>query len=277
MEATRAEVCAAAVADLFRGDGEILASPMGLLPTLGARLAALTHSPRLLLTDGEALLIGDVPPLGEDAAVVEGWIPFRSVFDVVASGKRHVVMGASQLDRHGNQNISAIGDHARPTRQLLGMRGAPGNTVNHKTSYWVPRQSRRVFVDRVDVVSGVGRTRAEQAGRPAARFHNVHRVVTDLGVYDFTGPDHTMRVVSLHPGVTLDDVRAASACTIHVGTHVGQHGATCVGTHVGQEGGTADTADAAIPETRVPTERELLLIREVLDPGRLRDREVPPG
>ncbi len=75
------------------------------------------------------------------ADVVEGWIPFRRVFDVVAYGKRHVMMGATQIDRHGNQNISAIGDFDRPTRQLLGARGAPGNTVNNRTSYWVPRHS----------------------------------------------------------------------------------------------------------------------------------------
>ena len=66
------------------------------------------------------------------------------------------MMGASQLDRYGNQNISCIGDWARPKSQLLGVRGAPGNTINHPTSYWVPRHSPRVFVERVDMVSGIG-------------------------------------------------------------------------------------------------------------------------
>lgn len=249
MDVTRSEVCAAALADLFEGDGEIMASPMGLLPTLGARLAKLTHSPDLLITDGESLILGGVPPLGESADVVEGWIPFRRVFDVVAYGKRHVVMGATQVDRHGNQNISCIGDHAKPTRQLLGVRGAPGNTVNNKTSYWVPRQSARVLVEQVDMVSGVGRKRAEEAGPAASRFHQVHRVVTNLAVLDFTGPGHTMRLVSLHPGVTVDEVRAASGCDIHVG--------------------------ADVPETRLPSMEELILVREVLDPRGLREREVP--
>src|SRR5690242_20893124 len=108
MDATRAEVCAAAIADLFSGDGEIFASPMGLLPTLGARLAKLTNEPDLLISDGESLLLAGVPPLGVGADVVEGLIPFRSVFDVVAYGKRHVVMGArseehtSELQSHVN-------------------------------------------------------------------------------------------------------------------------------------------------------------------------------
>lgn len=249
MDVTRAEVCAAAIADLFEGDGEIMASPMGLLPTLGARLAKLTHSPDLLITDGESLILGGVPPLGAGAEVVEGWIPFRKVFDVVANGKRHVVMGATQVDRHGNQNISCIGDFAKPKRQLLGVRGAPGNTVNNKTSYWVPKQSSRVLVEQVDMVSGVGRRRAEEAGPAATRFHNVHRVVTNLGVFDFEGPDHTLRLVSAHPGVTVDEIRGASGCEIDV--------------------------PADVPESRLPTIEELVLIREVLDPRSLRDREVP--
>lgn len=246
---SRAEVCAAACADLFRGDGEIMASPMGLLPTLGARLAKLTHSPDLLITDGESLILGGVPPLGQGADVVEGWMPFRKVFDVVAYGKRHVVMGATQVDRHGNQNISCIGDFARPRRQLLGVRGAPGNTVNNKTSYWVPKHSPRVFVEQVDMVSGVGRKRAEEAGPSASRFHQVHRVVSNLAVLDFDGPDHTIRLVSVHPGVTVDEARQASGCEVHV--------------------------EGDVPETRTPTTEELVLVREVLDPRRLRDREVP--
>ncbi|HSE56253.1 MAG TPA: CoA-transferase, partial [Nocardioidaceae bacterium] len=164
-------------------------------------------------------------------------------------GRRHVVMGATQVDRHGNQNISCIGDFDKPSRQLLGVRGAPGNTVNNKTSYWVPKHSPRVFVEQVDVVSGVGRQRAEQAGPAATRFHNVHRVVSNLGVLDFGGPDHTLRLLSVHPGVTVEEVLAASACEVVV------------------EGG--------VPETRMPTMEELVLVREVLDPKSLRDREVP--
>ncbi|MBP0657256.1 CoA-transferase, partial [Mycobacterium tuberculosis] len=76
---------------------------------------------------------------------IEGWMPFSKVFDVVASGRRHVIMGANQIDRHGNQNLSAFGPLQHPTRQMFGVRGAPGNTINHPTSYWVPRHSARVF------------------------------------------------------------------------------------------------------------------------------------
>src|ERR1700676_1347907 len=150
---TRAEVCVVACAEAWRGDGAILASPMGLIPALGARLARLTFAPDLLLSDGEAFLL-------DADGNVEGWLPYAKVFTMVAAGRRHVMMGAAQIDRYGNQNISCIGDWARPKAQLLGVRGAPGNTINHPTSYWVPRHSRRVFVPAVDMVSGIGYDRA---------------------------------------------------------------------------------------------------------------------
>ncbi|GAA2151043.1 CoA-transferase [Nocardioides koreensis] len=252
--ATRAEVCAAAIADAFKDDGEIFASPMGLLPMLGVRLAKLTSNPDLVISDGESLFLAGVPPLFAKGDVVEGWIPFRRVFDVVAWGKRHVMMGATQVDRHGNQNISAIGDFDRPQRQLLGSRGAPGNTVNNRTSYWVPRHSPRVFVERVDVVSGVGPKRAQEAGPAAARFNDIHRIVSNLGVFDVGGPDETLRLLSVHPGVTVQEVRDASGCEIHLAAPEGP----------------------GVPTTREPTTEELVLIREVLDPQGLRDREVPP-
>ena len=96
-------------------------------------------------------------------------MPFGKMFDIVWSGKRHVMMGATQVDRFGNQNIACIGPWAKPKAQLLGVRGAPGNTVNHPTSYWVPQHSPRVFVEQVDCVSGVGYDRAAAAGPTAIR------------------------------------------------------------------------------------------------------------
>ncbi|WAM17585.1 cholesterol ring-cleaving hydrolase subunit IpdB [Rhodococcus sp. JS3073] len=245
-EVTRAEYCAIACAEIFSGAGEIMASPMATLPLIGARLARLTAEPDLLITDGEALIFADTPAVGAKAPI-EGWMPFRKVFDVVASGRRHVVMGANQIDRHGNQNLSAFGPLQQPTRQMFGVRGAPGNTINHPTSYWVGKHSSRVFCDKVDIVSGVGYDQIDPEN-PAYRFHHLHRVVSNLGVFDFGGPDHTFRALSLHPGVTADQVAENTSFEV------------------------AELADAGV--TREPTDEELRLIREVLDPRSLRDREV---
>ncbi|CAM3989231.1 MULTISPECIES: CoA-transferase subunit beta [Tsukamurella] len=242
---TRAEVCVTAIADLFRGDGEITASPMGLIPSFGGRLARLSFEPDLLLSDGEAYLVADA---ANPSAGIEGWQPFKKVLDVVVPhGKRHVIMGASQIDRYGNQNISAIGDHRAPSRQLLGVRGGPGNTVNNRTSYWIPKHSTRVFVDAVDVISGVGYDSARAAGPAATRFHDVYRVVTDLAVLGFNA-EGAMTLLSVHPGVTEQQVREATGFELD---------------------------GAGAPQTRLPDDRELQLIRTVVDPKGLRNREVP--
>ncbi len=205
-DATRLEVCVVACAEAFRGDGAVMCSPMGDVPGRGARLAKMTFEPDLYLP-GE---FGDPP------------VTYREVFHTLWAGRRHVMMGAAQLDRHGAQNISAIGDHAHPKVQLLGVRGAPGNTTHHATSYWVPKHGPRVFVEAVDFVCGVGGP-------------HVRRIISDLGVFDLSGPGGTMAVVSVHPGVGLDQVQSATGFPLH--------------------------APTPPPATRLPTAAELRLLR----------------
>ena len=243
----RADVCVVACAEAFRGDGEIFASGMGTMPSLGARLARATFEPDLLVSDGEAFFVDGDLPLGATDKVVEGWIPFRSVFDTLWSGRRHVMMGASQLDAEGNQNIANIGPWEKPKAQLLGVRGAPGNTVNHATSYWIPNHSTRSFVPKVDMVSGIGYRRAESAGSFIEAHHEIRRVITNLAVLDFEGPDHACRLRSVHPGVSVDDVIAATGFELHI--------------------------DGEVSESRTPTDDELAML-ERLDSSGLRHREV---
>jgi acyl CoA:acetate/3-ketoacid CoA transferase beta subunit len=248
---TRAEVCVVASAEAFRGDGEIVANPIGTIPIIGGRLARATFEPDLVLTDGEALFVADDLPVGVPDApkVIEGWNPYRVMLEVTWSGRRHVMMGATQIDRFGNQNIASIGPLDAPKVQLLGFRGAPGNTINDPTSYWIPNHSPKVFVEHVDVVTGIGYDRAAELGPEAARFHRIPRVVSNLGTFDFETSGHTMRLRSVHPGVTVDDVVAATAFELDVPDDV--------------------------PESRAPTAEELSLIRDVLDPTDLRSKDVP--
>ncbi len=216
---------AVACAEAFRGDGRIMASPMGDMPRLGARLAKATFEPGLVLTDGVATIVDlDGSP--------QGAMPFSRVFDTLWAGRRHVMMGATQIDRHGNQNISCIGPFDRPKVQLLGARGAPGNTINHPTSYFVGRHGPKVFVPAVDFVSGLGTDRGAC---------EIRVVVTDLGVFDFRGPGGTMRIRSLHPGVSVSVAQAATGFPLH--------------------------ASDDVPETRAPTAEEAAWL-DRLDPDR---------
>ena len=104
-----------------------------------------------------------------------------------------------------------------------------------------------MFVDKVDVVCGVGYDQIDPEN-PAYKYLNIPRVVTNLGVFDFGGPGNTFRALSLHPGVTAEEVAENTSFEV------------------------AGLAEAGI--TRDPTAEELHLIRETLDPRNLRDREV---
>tara|TARA_B100000586_G_scaffold195781_1_gene144570 strand:- start:2760 stop:3521 length:762 start_codon:yes stop_codon:yes gene_type:complete len=247
--ATIDEVCAVAMAEAFRGDGEILCNPIGTTPIIGGRLARATFEPDMVMTDAVSVLAANILPVGDDEAprLVEAWMPYRDVFDIVWSGRRHVVMGASQIDAHGNQNLAAIGDWRQPKAQLLGLRGAPGNLVNHATSYWVPNHSTRSFVPTVDVVSGPGYDRVAGLSRFIRDNHVIRRVVSNLGVFDFANDEQRMQLVSVHPGVTVDEVVDATGFELVVPDEVA--------------------------ESRQPTDEELRLIREVIDPHGLRKAE----
>ncbi len=253
-----ADICAVAIAEAFRGDGERLCNPIGNLPLVGGRLAAATFEPHLALTDGFYTLIDNVPPVGlseeERVAqrVIGQWNPYREMFGLLWRGRRHVMMGATQVDRFGNQNIAAIGDWHQPRSQLLGFRGAPGNTINHTTSYWVPNHSPKVFVEAVDVVCGVGYDRAAELGPTSSRFHEIRHVVSNLAVFDFApasaGAAPTMRLRSVHPGVTVDEVVEATGFELQV--------------------------PAEVPTSRGPEGAEVEEL-ERIDPKGLRFAEVP--
>jgi acyl CoA:acetate/3-ketoacid CoA transferase beta subunit len=236
MKVTRDEYCVKAFSECLRGAGEILVSPFGIIPPIGARLARAVHAPDIVLTDGEARAL-------DADGNVESWFPFRFVFDLLSSGRRHVIMMPVQIDRFGNMNLSSIGPHGHPKTQVIGSRGAPGNTINHATSYWVPRHTPRTFVEKVDFVSGVGHDRGVES------FASY--VISNLGVCDFGGPGSAMRIRALHPGVTVDEMQE----------------------NTGFELAVADDAH----ETHDPTPEELKLIREVLDPDDRRKSEVPPS
>lgn len=252
-----AELLIVAAAEAWRGDGEVLASGIGIIPRLAASLAKLTHSPELLMTDAEAHLVEEPVPLGprgDYQPQFSGYLPFARVFDCVWSGRRHAMIGPIQIDRFGQTNLSAIGDLQRPKVQMLGMRGLPGNSISHRNSMFVPNHGPRVFVPgEVDVVGGVGYNPRRWPPGASAAHLDLRLIVSDLCVMDFGGREHAIRVRSLHPHVTLEQVRAAT--------------------------GFALEADERPPLTAAPRAEQLAIIRR-LDPHGLRAtvlRGDPPG
>ena len=252
-----AELLIVAASEAWRGNGEVLASGIGIVPRLGASLAKLTHSPELLMTDSETFLVEEPIPIGPRGNYkphYSGYMSFDRVFECVWGGRRHAMIGPTQIDRYGQTNLSIVGDYAKPKSAMLGVRGLPGNSINHPNSFFVPNHSTRVFVrGEVDMVSGVGYNTVRWPAGAKANFVDLRWIITDLCIMDFGGDDHMCRVRSLHPGVKFDEVKAATGFEL------------------------ALAEDCTV--TPAPTAAQLDIIRK-LDPHNLRATVIknnPPG
>jgi glutaconate CoA-transferase, subunit B len=246
--ASLAELCIVACSEAFRGNGEVVATGVGPVPRLAAGLAKLTHSPELMMTDGEAYLVEQPVPLGPrgyDDRRVAGHLPFSRFFDsAVWTGRRHAMVTPTQIDRFGQINLSQLGGtHKQPKTQMLGVRGFPGNTIYHPNSFFFPSHTARVFVaDEVDMVAGVGYNPAKRIPGGNYSAVDLRRIVTNLCVMDFGGPGHAVRVVSLHPGVSFAEVQEATGFEL---------------------------VDAVAGETQLPSTEQLAIIAS-LDPHGIR-------
>lgn len=256
---TLAELMVAAAARAFSHDGEVLATGIGALPRLAASLAMLTDNPELMMTDSQAWLLSTPNAISGraagDAQAQECWMGFSRIFDNVWSGRRHAMVGPTQIDRFGQANISALGgSYQQPKIQMLGVRGFPGNSISHANSFFVPAHSKRVFVDgECDVVSSIGYNPARLPKGYSLDEIDIRLIVTNLCVMDFGGDNHAVRLVSLHPGVGLQEVLDNTGFALQV--------------------------PELLPVTAAPSAEQLRLIAE-LDPGNLRSRQLkdnPPG
>lgn len=242
-----AELLIVACAEAWRHDGEVMATGIGPLPRLGTALAKTSFNPLLQTTDGEVFYgSAPVPPGKRTGAIeIEGVANYDRVFAALWGGRRHAMVGPVQLDRFGQANISVIGDHARPKAAMLGARGFPGNSISHPNSFFFASHNSRALVPgEVDFVCMAGYNPARYLnGRPPAGL-DLRRIVTNLCVMDFGGPDHAIRVLSLHPGIGFDEVQDNTGFPL------------------------ARIADA-IPETPAPSAAQLALIAR-LDPNNVR-------
>lgn len=209
-EATLAELVILACAQAWRHDGEIMATGIGPLPRLGTALAKTLYNPALQTTDGEIFYANEPVPPGKrrGPVVYEGVANYDRVFSALWGGRRHAMVGPVQFDRFGQANISVIGDHIKPKSAMLGARGFPGNSIAHPNSFFFPNHNKRAFIEgEVDFVCMAGYNPARYLnGKPPAGL-DLRVIVTNLCVMDFGGPDHQVRVVSLHPGVTFEEVQ----------------------------------------------------------------------
>jgi glutaconate CoA-transferase subunit B len=258
-EYSLAELCIVAAAEAFRYDGEILATGIGVIPRLAASLTMKTTNTDLMMTDSEAYLLSEPNPLGERAPDFvqrnEAWMGFSRIFDNVWSGDRHAMLGPTQIDKFGQSNTSALGgSYEQPKVMMLGARGFPGNSISHPNSFFVPSHNTRVFMEgECDFVSSIGYNPARLPRGHSLDDVSIRLIITDLCVMDFGGPNHQVRLVSLHPGISAEQVQENTAYEIY--------------------------REDTIPTTTAPTSEQLEIIAE-LDPHNMRATQIkdnPPG
>ena len=213
-------------------------------PNIACNLAKRTVAPDLELVY-ESGVFGSAPsrlPLSiGDPTLVTGSVQVTSMFELFSyylqAGLIDVgFLGASQIDRFGNINTTVIGDYAQPKVRLPGSGGACEIAINAKKVFVIMPQSTRSFVERIDFTTSPGHL---GGSRPEAWGAGPTVVITGLGVYRFR-PGGEMELASVHPGVTVEQARENTSWDLKVAKDLG--------------------------ETPPPSDEELRLIREELDP-----------
>ena len=250
-------ICANAAA--YENDGEILVTGIGVLPRIAGSLAMKTTNTDIMMTDSEAWILSEPNPVGNRPEGFvqknETWMGFSRIFDNVWSGRRHITGGPTQIDCYGQSNISCLGgSYEQPKVQMLGARGFPGNSISHANSFLIPSHNKRVFVEgECDMVCTIGYNPERLPKGHSLDDVDLRMVLTDLCVLDFAGPNHQMRVVSLHPGVEIDEVVENTGFELSI--------------------------PDSIPTTAAPTQEQLAVIAQI-DPHNLRAKQLkdnPPG
>jgi len=214
-------------------------------PNIACNLAKRTVAPAIELVY-EAGVFGANPqrlPLSiGDPTLVTGALAVSNMFELfgyyLQRGLVDVAfLGASQIDRFGNINTSVIGAYASPKVRLPGSGGACDIAINARKVFVIMPQSKRSFVERVDFVTSPGHLAGKRPETWPGGGPEV--VVTGLGTYRFNEAGE-MYLDSLHPGVTVEEVRAAAGWDMRI--------------------------PSSVNETSPPTDEEMHLIRKELDP-----------
>ncbi len=196
------------------------------LPMIASMLAQRTNAPKMLIifeAGGVGPQVPVLPISVGDSRTFHRAVAASSMHDVMSAAQAGYIdygfLGAAAMDVYGNINTTVIGDWARPKARLPGSGGA--NDIGSfcwRTMYIMRGQSKRTFMNKLDFVTTPGYLggpgQREAAGLPAGG--GPYRVITQLGVYGFDETTKRLKLLSLHPGVTVDEVQANSEFEILV-------------------------------------------------------------
>jgi glutaconate CoA-transferase subunit B len=226
---THTELMTVAAAHLL-DDDDVCFVGIGL-PSAACNLARLTHAPRVTLVY-ESGTIGTRPgvlPLsigdGELCETALATVSVPEIFRYWLQGGRISVgfLGAAQMDRYCNLNTTVVGSYHQPRVKLPGAGGAPEIASGCREVFVVLPQSPRAFVARLDFVTSFGHGEGgDHRARLGLATKGPTKVITDLCILEPDPDTKELAVTSLHPGVSADQVRAATGWPVHFAAQVGE-------------------------------------------------------
>lgn len=220
------------------------------LPLVACILAKKTHAPNLLMLFEGGAMGGEIitlPLSVGDSRTSYKALKCGTILDVGSAAQLgyadYGFVGGAQIDSYGNINSTCIGSHDKPKVNLPGSGG--GNDI--ASLCWktviVARHEKKRFVNKLDFLTSPGYldgpNARERSGLPAGT--GPYRVVTDLAILGFDDNTKRMKLISIHPGVTVDQVKENTGFELVIPEEV--------------------------PKTEPPTENELRLLREEIDPS----------
>ncbi len=240
------------VASRFLEDGATISVGTGG-PCAAAMLAQKLHSPNLLIifeAGGIAPLLHSMPISVGDSRTMYKAIQTTSMPEIMESLQRGVVdycfLGGAQIDMYGNLNSTMIGtDYQHPKVRFPGSGGANDfGSLAWRILVMTP-QSQRRFVPKVDFITTPGYLTGpgarEKAGLPPGT--GPYKVITNLAVLGYDEETKRMRVESVHPGITVEELQKNTGFELIV--------------------------KEKVPVTEPPTKDELKILREEVDPLKL--------
>lgn len=250
---TKDEIMVACIARHIQ-DGEIIVQGLAT-PLVAAAflLARYTHAPNLYFASAIGQGVCREPaPLGltyveslwlDRALMNVGFVNVAA--DILPTLHPKEFFRPAQVDKHGNFNNIAFGQNYHlPRLRMPGTGGIPDVTVvGHRTYLYVPRHSKVTFVERLDFLSGLGHNPNRKHGQ------GPHYLISDIGEFDFK--NGSIRLISYHPGCTLQRIQARTGFDLEIAPD--------------------------IHETICPTETEIHMLRDEIDPLSIRKLELLSG
>jgi glutaconate CoA-transferase subunit B len=251
---TIAELMAVSMAREIKNGDAVLQGLFSPLPMIACLLAKNSHAPDMVYFNTADVIdpqpqeapFSTAGPALQTRAVA--YIPLWQVFDLCQRGKVNLIfLGCAQIDKYGNTNLSVIGSYDKPKVRLPGGAASAHLCAIMETVIWIPRHNPRVLVEKVDFITGQGYlSGGDEKIKKGIPTGGPRKVITNLCVMDFETDSKAMRLVSLHPGVNLEEVKE------NTGFHL--------------------LIPKNIPETEPPSGEDLEFIRRI-DPRGVRELE----